>query len=158
MEHSIINKLDVLAPSYSAKQLNRSKKIIAKVNLLKRKLLQGYELSIFQKKGNGINTLIQKTGRLNDLSGVFVISSSTGEPLIVGSSKKVLAEIQKLTRGQRVKDKEALEKVANHYGFTNYNMAKKLLLAMTVNWLEVTDKTFRLMLKRAMMAEVKFVL
>ncbi|MDW3211257.1 MAG: hypothetical protein R8N23_15385 [Reichenbachiella sp.] len=158
MEHSIINKLDVLAPNYSAKQLNRSKRIIAKVNLLKRKLLQGYELSIFQKRGNGINTLIQKTGRLNDLSGVFVISSSTGEPLILGSSKKVLAEIQKLTRGRRIKDKEALEKVALHYGFANYKMAKELLLAMTVNWLEVTDKTFRLMLKRAMMSNVKIVL
>ncbi|WP_456459076.1 hypothetical protein [Reichenbachiella sp.] len=158
MEHSIINKLDVLAPSYSAKQLNRSKRIIAKVNLLKRKLLQGHELSIFQKRGNGINTLIQKTGRLNDLSGVFVISSSTGEPLILGSSKKVLVEIQKLTRGQRVKDKEVLEKVANHYGFSNYKMSEKLLLAMTVNWLEVTDKTFRLMLKRAIMPDVKIVL
>lgn len=150
--------MEVVAPSYSAKQLNRSKKIVAKIKLLKRKLLQGYELSLFQKRGNGINTLFQKTGRFNDLSGVFVISSSTGEPLIVGSSKKVLAEIQKLTRGQRVKDKEALEKVALHYGFSNYKMAENLLLAMTVNWLEVTDKTFRLMLKRAMMAEVKFVL
>lgn len=150
--------MEAIAPSYSAKQLNRSKKIVAKIKLLKRKLLQGHELSIFQKRGNGINTLFQKTGRLNDLSGVFVISSSTGEPLIVGSSKKVLAEIQKLTRGQRVKDKEALEKVALHYGFSNYKMAENLLLAMTVNWLEVTDKTFRLMLKRAMMPDVKIVL
>ncbi|SMD32589.1 hypothetical protein SAMN04488029_0937 [Reichenbachiella faecimaris] len=158
MKHSIINKLDLVAPTYSTKQLNRSKKIISKMELFKRKLLRGFELSLFQKRGNGTKTVMEKTGRLNDLSGVYVVSSSTGKLLILGSAKKVLADIQRLTRAKRVKDKEVLKKVANYYGFTNYKMGEKLLLAMTVNWLEVTDETFKLMLKRAMIPHVKFVL
>ncbi|MEP2024513.1 MAG: hypothetical protein ABJH98_11420 [Reichenbachiella sp.] len=158
MKQSIANRLDLITPNYPAKQLNHSLKLTSKIKLFKRKLLRGYDISMFQKKGNGLKTIMEKTGRLNDLSGLYVISSSTGEPLILSSSKKVLADIQQLARGKRAKDKMILEKVAIHYGFHSYKMGRELLLAMKVNWLEVTDKTFRLMLRRAMSAEVKFML
>ncbi|WP_422362160.1 hypothetical protein [Reichenbachiella sp.] len=158
MKHSFVNRLDIIAARYPAKQLNHSLKLTSKIKLFKRKLSSGHDVSIFQKRGNGLKTIMDKTGRLNDLSGLYVISSSTGEPLILSSSKKVLTDIQKLTRAKRVKDKAVLEKVANYYGFSNYKMGRELLLAMKVNWLEITDKTFRLMLRRAMLAEVKFTL
>lgn len=105
-----------------------------------------------------MKTILDKTGRFNDLSGIYVVSSSSGEPLVLSTSKKVLEDIQRLARAKRVKDRRVLEKVASYYGFSNYKMGRELLLAMNVNWLEVTDKTFRLMLKRAMMLHVKFVL
>ncbi|WP_420579837.1 hypothetical protein [Reichenbachiella sp.] len=158
MKHSFLDRPIIIAPKFPAKQLNHSFKLNAKIKLFKQKLLRGYDLSIFQKRGNGLKTIMDKTGRLNDLSGIYVISSATGEPLILSSSKKVLADIQQLARAKRAKDKEALEKVANYYGFASYKMGRELLLGMKVNWLEVTDKSFLLMIKRAMLAEVKFVL
>lgn len=158
MKQSLASRLDILTPKYPAKQLNHSLKLTSKIKLFKRKLLRGYDISIFQKRGNGLKTILEKTGRFNDLSGLYVISSSTGEPLILSTSKSVLADIQLLARAKRVKDKAVLEKVANYYGFTNYKMGRELLLAMKVNWLEITDKTFRLMLRRAMLSEVKFAL
>lgn len=158
MEHSTVNKLDLITPAYPTKQLNHSLKLGSKVQLFRRKLLNGYDLSFFQKRGNGINALLEHVGRLTDLTGVYIISSPAGEPLVLSSSKKVIIDVQNLARGKRAKDRAVLERVANFYGFSSYVMGRELLLAMKVNWMEVTDKTYRLMLKRAMIPHVRFVL
>ncbi|UXX79107.1 hypothetical protein N7E81_17275 [Reichenbachiella carrageenanivorans] len=140
------------------KYANYSSKLGAKVRLFRRKIKTGYDVSIFQKKGNGIRTIQDRIGRMTDLSGLYVVSSATGKPLILGASKTVLRDIQSLARAIRMKDKMALGKVAQHFGFEGYKMGGELLLAATVNWIEVTDKSYRLMLKRAMIPHVKFVL
>lgn len=144
--------------SVPVKYANYSTKLGAKVKLFRRKIKSGFEVSIFQKRGNGIRTILESVGRMTDLSGLYVISSAAGQPLILGSSKTVLRDIQTLARAKRMKDKLALEKVAQCFGFESYKMGKELLLAATVNWIEVTDKSYRMMLKSAMVPHIKFVL
>lgn len=141
MESSIL-----IAPNLE-KHKGYSRKVSAKVSLLNEKIKYGYEVSSFQSRGTGIKTLLKMTGRLTDLEGLYVVYSTSGQPLIVGESLKVLQDLQKLSRAARVKDRAALRSLANFYGFENYKMGKELLLATKVNWLEVTDKVLRTMIK-----------
>lgn len=128
-----------------------------KIELIKKKTELGYPMHIFCKPGNGIKTLLNSTGRLTDFKGIFVITSLKRNHLVLGDSTCVISEIQKLSRAQREGDKKVLKKLAIHFDCSDYTEGQRILNTATVNWLEIADKTERVLLKRALQAMPLFI-
>ncbi|MEO9485262.1 MAG: hypothetical protein ABJG47_17515 [Ekhidna sp.] len=129
---------------------DRTIKIQRKLKLYHEKLKDGYPLQDFYEEGNGIKTILHKIGRLTDIKGVFVIVNRKNQPVILGESETILAEVQKLVRGVRVKDQVVLEKLADIHGFTTALAGQEYIRSMKINWLEITNKVERIALKRAL--------
>ncbi|MFY0598888.1 MAG: hypothetical protein JXR03_04405 [Cyclobacteriaceae bacterium] len=131
---------------------DRTIQLQPKLKLFKEKLKDGYPLQDFYEEGNGIKTILEKVGRLTDVKGVFVIINRKNQPVILGESETLLAEVQKLIRGIRVKDQVVLEKLASLYGFSTSLAGQEYIRSMRVNWLEITNKVERIALKQALIS------
>jgi len=129
---------------------NRVIKIQPKVKLFRRKLKTGYPLHDFYEKGNGIKTILEKVGRLTDIRGIFVIINEKNQPVILGESDAILAEAQKLVRGERIIDQVILKQLAGLYGLNTPLAGQAYIQSMKINWLEITNKVERIALKRAL--------
>lgn len=110
---------------------------------------KGFPVKVFYKEGNGIKTLLKRTGRLTDFKGLFVLSSKDGQLTYMKESENVLREIQQLVRGKRKKDQLFLQKIANAYGFDTVLAGQTHLKSMEVKWIEVFQKPKRLALYKA---------
>ena len=110
---------------------------------------KGFPVKTFYKRGNGIKTILYRTGRLADFKGLFVFSSKDGKAVFVKESENVLQEIQQTVRGERVKDRKFLEKIANTYGFNTSLAGQAYLKSMEVKWIEIFQKSKRLALFKA---------
>ncbi|MEP1713113.1 hypothetical protein [Ekhidna sp.] len=69
---------------------------------------RGYPVKVFFRKGNGIKTLLNETGRFYDFKGLFVFSTNDHSHSFVKESDTVLQDIQKTVRGDRAQDREFL--------------------------------------------------
>ncbi len=121
-----------------------------KIELIKKKIEIGYPMSLFNKSGNGTKALLESTGRLTDFKGIFIVTTLENTHLVLGESTQVLQEIQKMSRAKRQKDITLIEKIGNEYGSKDAAQAQEFLNASNVNWIEVADKTERVILKRAL--------
>ncbi|UXP32533.1 hypothetical protein N6H18_00895 [Reichenbachiella agarivorans] len=126
------------------------KTIHPKMRLLKKKMKKGVPLELFFKKGHGMKTIMDKTGRLMDFKGVFVISSMDDSFLLAGISDRVLTDIQHLTRSTRKKDQIVLDKITQHFGFHTVMTGQRFLRSMTVSWLEIASEADRFLFGRAL--------
>ncbi|MEQ8239887.1 MAG: hypothetical protein RIA69_11780 [Cyclobacteriaceae bacterium] len=115
-----------------------SKRLKGKIDFIKQFKFNGFPMNLFFKHGNGIETLKFETGHLQDFKGLFVIYSYRNNPVIVGSSSKVLQEIQNLIRGKRKTDRDQLKNVANHFGYRTWLAGQSYVKEMKVCWVEVT--------------------
>lgn len=106
-------------------------------------------MRLFYKQGNGIKTLLDKTGRITDFRGLFVIVSADKRQVIVRESDQVLTEIQKTVRGKRVKDQKLLKRIARLYGFKSALAGQEYLKSMEVKMLEIFDESKRIALAKA---------
>ena len=129
-----------------------------KIELIKKKIEKGYPMDMFHRSGNGIKTLIKSSGRLTDFKGIFIITNGDKTNLVLGDSINVIFELQKLSRAQRVKDKELLHNLGLHFGGSNHLDGQEILNAASVNWIEVADKTERVLVKRALRRTAMFTL
>jgi len=115
-----------------------SKRITGKIDFIKQSKFNGFPMKLFHQRGNGIETLKLKTGRLQDFKGLFVIYSHRNNPVIVGSSTTVLNEIQNLIRGHRKTDRIQLENIAHHFGYKTWFAGQSYVKNMKVCWVDVT--------------------
>ena len=115
-------------------------------NMLKK---DGYRVDQFHKKGNGIKSLLQSTGRLTDFKGLFIFFKPDNFKVFVGESENVLREIQKIARCQRKKDQDYLMNIAESNGLNTIEDGQSYLLTMNVHWIEIIQRNKRLTLCRA---------
>lgn len=135
---------------------NSQNLVSSKLALLTQRMQKGFSMEFFYTQGVGLQSVLAHVGRLSDFKGVFVIVDDMRKPIIVGESKHVIQEILKLAKSTRVKDQELLKEIALRYGLQTSLAGLEHLKSMEVNWLEVTSKTERLMLKRAMTSKSVF--
>lgn len=129
-----------MAPIFNGRALPEYK-------ILKHKLKQrGFSVRFFYEKGNGIKSLLDKTGRLTDFRGLFLFSQPKSRFVYVRESDHVLHDIQQTVRGERQKDEQFLRKIAGQYGFRSALAGQEYLKSMEVRWIEVFQKSKRLSL------------
>jgi hypothetical protein len=111
---------------------------------------KGFPVNMFFQKGNGIKTLLKKTGRLSDFRGIFLFVPKNRKLFLVLESENVLKEIQKIVRGKRKKDKAFLREIANIYGYKSALAGRAFLKSMDAFWVEVFRKPRRLRLLKTL--------
>ncbi len=123
-------------------------RIYKRIKVLQRALQKGgIKLKLF-RRGNGIKTISDKVGRVDDFSGVYVIQDENNENIIVKYAKHVFRDIQQVVRGKRNMDRELLENVASRYGFRSSLAGKTYLKDMKVWWIEEPNEKLGRMLAR----------
>ncbi|MBU2913826.1 MULTISPECIES: hypothetical protein [Reichenbachiella] len=135
------------------KYFNRSF-VEANLRLFRAKLDKGFPLTAFYKKGNGIKTILNHTGRFTDFKGVFFIVDYRNTPILASESKHVIQDIQNLVRGRRVKDRKYLKKLSQKYGYSTLLAGQEYMKDMHVNWIELPDQAERILLRKFLKPEV----